>query len=369
MERGSGGYAGEAPRPTEFYHGTSLEAILAIQATGFRVDLAGTNAGAALGAGVYVTTTLEKALNYAKGVASSPNPADGGVFQLRVDLGRCYTVRSGDRGERKGWAERGYDSAWAAEGIIGAREENCVRDPARVGIVNVVLGNTAAAGRLGYEVRNGRLEMVDCAAAEGVPPMAATERSERAAEELALAAKPVAPGAAPTVGLLLESLEAKTEAERRLQAATQALKAAARRLADAEQAQATARSRRVPAAAAEGRLADARAAIDTTQAALAADEHAKTLAVAAAETRLTDARAATSAAQKAIDEAEAKCCSSPSVSVRGASDRAGAEFRAAQDAHTNERVRHENLSRSRSHKRERRGPPTTASEASGTLPT
>ena len=164
MERGSGSgsgvYAGEAPRPTEFYHGTSLEAILAIQATGFRVDLAGTNAGAALGAGVYVTTTLEKALNYAKGVASSPNPADGGVFQLRVDLGRCYTVRSGDRGERKGWAERGYDSAWAAAGIIGAREENCVRDPARVGIVNVVLGNTAAAGRLGYEVRNGRLEPI-----------------------------------------------------------------------------------------------------------------------------------------------------------------------------------------------------------------
>jgi hypothetical protein len=33
-------------RPTVFYHGTSLEAILAIQESGFRVDLAGTNAGA-----------------------------------------------------------------------------------------------------------------------------------------------------------------------------------------------------------------------------------------------------------------------------------------------------------------------------------
>ena len=50
-----------ASTPTEFYHGTSLEAILAIQqATGFRVDLAGSNAGAALGSGVYVTTTFRR---------------------------------------------------------------------------------------------------------------------------------------------------------------------------------------------------------------------------------------------------------------------------------------------------------------------
>ena len=44
-------------QPTEFYHGTSLEAIMAIQESGFRVDLSGSNAGAALGPGVYVTTT------------------------------------------------------------------------------------------------------------------------------------------------------------------------------------------------------------------------------------------------------------------------------------------------------------------------
>ena len=56
-------------QPTEFYHGTSLEAIMAIQESGFRVDLSGSNAGAALGPGVYVTTTLLKALNYAEGAA------------------------------------------------------------------------------------------------------------------------------------------------------------------------------------------------------------------------------------------------------------------------------------------------------------
>ena len=93
---GGGGGGGEA---RILYHGTSLEAILAIQESGFRVDLSGTNAGAMLGPGVYVTTTLQKALNYAKreGVpGKEPHPAAGGVFELEVDLGRCYTVRSAD---------------------------------------------------------------------------------------------------------------------------------------------------------------------------------------------------------------------------------------------------------------------------------
>ena len=131
---GGGGGGGEA---RILYHGTSLEAILAIQESGFRIDLSGTNAGAALGPGVYVTTTLQKALNYAKreGVpGKEPNPAAGGVFELEVNLGRCYTVRSAagpgktTRAERTGWASQGYDSAWAAAGIIGEMEENCVRE-------------------------------------------------------------------------------------------------------------------------------------------------------------------------------------------------------------------------------------------------
>ena len=141
--------------PIEFYHGTSLEAILAIQQTGFRVDLSGTNAGAALGPGVYITTTLEKALNYAHGLPSNRNPARGAVLVLEVDIGRCYAVRFNNVAECTGWQQRGYDSAWAAEGVIGEREENCVRDPARIRITNVVLGHTGQARSLGYVVRNG----------------------------------------------------------------------------------------------------------------------------------------------------------------------------------------------------------------------
>lgn len=140
--------------PARFYHGTSLCAILDIQNNGFDVKMSGTNAGASLGPGVYVTASLEKALNYAK-----CNPGEGGVLILEVDLGRCYRVRSNEPTERTAWASLGYDSAWAAVGVIGKREENCVRDPARIRRTDVALGNTSKAHSLGYEVRNGRLEL------------------------------------------------------------------------------------------------------------------------------------------------------------------------------------------------------------------
>jgi hypothetical protein len=73
-----------------------------IQENGFDVSLSGTNAGAALGRGLYVTSTyvtstLEKALNYAKHM-----PYNGAIFELRVDLGRCYTVNANDS-NRQNW--------------------------------------------------------------------------------------------------------------------------------------------------------------------------------------------------------------------------------------------------------------------------
>ena len=112
--------------PREFYHGTSLEAALAIQRDGFNVELSGSNAGAMLGDGLYITTTLEKALNYAK-----PKPNAGAIFRLQVDLGRCYTVTDKNDPLRRTWADEGYDSAWSKAGLLGVREENCVKDPAR----------------------------------------------------------------------------------------------------------------------------------------------------------------------------------------------------------------------------------------------
>ena len=52
------------------------------------------------------------------------------------------------------WFQHGYDSAWSATGVIGEREENCVRDPTRIHIQDVLLGNTGEARRARFEVRS-----------------------------------------------------------------------------------------------------------------------------------------------------------------------------------------------------------------------
>jgi len=106
-----------------------------------------------LGRGLYVTSTLEKAMNYAKRM-----PCQGAIFDLQVQLGKCYRVSSNDSNMAK-WQEMGYDSAWAAAGIIGEREENCIKDPRppRVVIQHITLGHTGEARRAGYSVVNGRL--------------------------------------------------------------------------------------------------------------------------------------------------------------------------------------------------------------------
>jgi hypothetical protein len=144
--------------PSEFYHGTSLDAALTIQQTGFCVGLSGTNAGAMLGNGVYMTTTLEKALNYAK-----DKPHGGIIFQLRVDLGRCKKMSRADP-MMKTWHEKGYDSAWSPAGVNGVREENCVRDASRIQITNAIFGNTGEADRHGYRVRDCKVERFETAA-------------------------------------------------------------------------------------------------------------------------------------------------------------------------------------------------------------
>jgi hypothetical protein len=141
--------------PKTFYHGTSIEAAFKIQETGFRVDLA--NAGALLGPGVYCTTTLEKALFYAK-----QHPHKGVIFELEIDLGRCKILKQGDP-MMTTWQSKGYDSAWAPKGNdaqgTGSKgfPENCIKDPARIKIVNIIAGETGMLRRMGVAVKNGRL--------------------------------------------------------------------------------------------------------------------------------------------------------------------------------------------------------------------
>ena len=151
----------------DFYHGTSLEAGLQIQAGGFDVDLSGSNAGTMLGNGVYVTRTLKKALHYAMGKAEKPNPHEGCVLHLKVDLGKMYTVTGGkkklpDDPLRLTWFEppHSYDSCFSPAGYGGEREEHCVRDASRVHVVDVTIGHTGQAAAAGYSKGDCKL-MVD----------------------------------------------------------------------------------------------------------------------------------------------------------------------------------------------------------------
>ena len=143
---------------SELYHATSLEAALRIQAEGFRVPKGPSQqkAGALLGPGVYASATLQKAIQYCDG-------QEGGiVFQLAVDLGKCKTLKENDP-MMTTWQQHGYDSAWAPTGAGGrgaGLEENCMKDPKRIKIVNAIAVHTTKLEQAGYKIVCGEIVKV-----------------------------------------------------------------------------------------------------------------------------------------------------------------------------------------------------------------
>jgi hypothetical protein len=143
---------------SELYHATSLEAALRIQAEGFRVPNGPSQqkAGALLGPGVYASATLQKAIQYCDG------PEGGIVFQLAVDLGKCITLKENDP-MMTTWQQHGYDSAWAPTGAGGrgaGLEENCMKDPKRIKIVNAIAVHTTKLEQAGYKIVCGEIVKV-----------------------------------------------------------------------------------------------------------------------------------------------------------------------------------------------------------------
>jgi len=143
---------------TKLYHATSLEAALHIQVEGFRVPKGPSQqkAGALLGPGVYASATLQKAMKYCDG------PEGGIVFQLAVDLGRCKTLEENDS-MMTTWHQHGYDSAWAPTGAGGrgaGLEENCIKDPKRIKIINAIAVHTTKLEQAGYKIVSGEIVKV-----------------------------------------------------------------------------------------------------------------------------------------------------------------------------------------------------------------
>jgi len=137
-------------QPTTFYHATTEENALRIQDQGFIIP---DGPGGLLGRGVYCTSTLKKAMDYLK------SPYGGVILQLTVDLGKCIELVPDDP-MMKTWQTQ-YDSAWAPFSAANpgdkGKEENCVKDPRRIKVVQALAGDTTALNRGGYAIINGKL--------------------------------------------------------------------------------------------------------------------------------------------------------------------------------------------------------------------
>ena len=92
-------------------------------------------------------------MDYAK-----KNEADGIIFELRIDLGRCKTIQPGDAKHLYNSWQHDFDSAWAPQGANrSGLEENCVKDPRRITILRAIAGHTGKLRAMGMVIENGNL--------------------------------------------------------------------------------------------------------------------------------------------------------------------------------------------------------------------
>lgn len=139
-------------RPNTFYHATNTENALRIQEGGFVIPA---GPGGLLGRGVYCTSTFQKAMEYLKG------PHGGIIFVLKIDLGNCKQLVKNDP-MMTTWQLHGFDSAWApfsaVDPVDNEKEENCIKDPERITIVQALAGNTHKLRLGGFDIVNMKLE-------------------------------------------------------------------------------------------------------------------------------------------------------------------------------------------------------------------
>ncbi|KAM9451552.1 uncharacterized protein Hap1MRO34_021852 isoform 1-T2 [Clarias gariepinus] len=128
---------GQAPKKSHGYtmfHGTHKNNAQAIITTGFRPSGGGT-----LGAGVYCSRDINKAMCYPGGCG----PTDRVVFKLQVRVGKVKKIDSQSMHLMTTWHQHGYDTAWLPASVCGF-EEDCVRDPKRLTVVGIAHCGDAA---------------------------------------------------------------------------------------------------------------------------------------------------------------------------------------------------------------------------------
>ena len=141
-------------RPDTFYHATTEANALRIQEGGFVIPA---GPGGLLGRGVYCTSTFQKAMEYLKG------PHGGIIFVLQINLGNCKQLVKNDP-MMTSWQQNGYDSAWAPFSAVNPddneKEENCIKDPKRIAIVQALAGNTGKLRLGGFDIVNMKLKQM-----------------------------------------------------------------------------------------------------------------------------------------------------------------------------------------------------------------
>ncbi|XP_056587844.1 grass carp reovirus (GCRV)-induced gene 2e [Triplophysa dalaica] len=131
----------------KMYHGTSKAAAEKILQGGFR-----RSAGGMLGPGVYLSRDLEKASKY---------PLDEDlvedqkvVLRVKVNVGNVIAITSQGHRYQKTWHDQGFDTAWCPPNcgmVKSGQEEDCVWDPSRITIIDVI------PSRLSKEPQEGKV--------------------------------------------------------------------------------------------------------------------------------------------------------------------------------------------------------------------
>ncbi|XP_078458825.1 uncharacterized protein LOC144723925 [Lampetra planeri] len=114
------------------YHGTSEDGARAILSGGFRQSTDGM-----LGPGVYVSRDVYKAEAYPRNVPRKKRV----VLKLQVNVGRVKKINRQNHPLQKAWHLEGYDTAWVPPNcgmVPSGLEEECVWDPDRVTVIDVV---------------------------------------------------------------------------------------------------------------------------------------------------------------------------------------------------------------------------------------
>nr|XP_033774598.1 uncharacterized protein LOC117347592 [Geotrypetes seraphini] len=114
------------------FHGTTVNAAISIIENGFSQSNDGM-----LGRGVYVSRDIEKAKRY-----PLDKPHESVVLKLRVNVGKVKKIDRQRHPLQKTWHDQGYDTAWVPPGcgmVPSGLEEDCVWDPRRIKVVDVVI--------------------------------------------------------------------------------------------------------------------------------------------------------------------------------------------------------------------------------------